>query len=50
MTPREYICHTCHRVVDAILEPSLGEPTRCPDCFAHDEREFSEWLRNGWSA
>lgn len=22
----------------------------CPDCFAHDEREFSEWLRDGWSA
>lgn len=50
MTPPEYICRACHRVVDAILEPTPGEPTRCPDCTDKAEREFSEWLRDGWSA
>lgn len=43
MTPREFICRTCCRVVDAELEPSPGEPTHCPDCHAHNQRENPTW-------
>lgn len=39
----EYICRSCTRVVDTELEPSPGEPTTCPDCYAHALKEWGRW-------
>lgn len=39
MSAAEYICRSCLRVVDPDLEPSPGEPRRCPDCEYVRERE-----------
>lgn len=35
----EYVCRSCHRVVDPDDEPSPGEPRHCPDCHTHNERD-----------
>lgn len=41
----EYVCRTCARVVDPDIEPSPGEPTKCPDCYAD---ALKDWGAEAW--